>query len=142
MDEFTRLVRAAFDAPLAVHGFAAGQGGLGDDSGMVIFCMSCDDFAERFGGTSIAPDFVRDGECIDLIVDAVRSDRWHAVGARLNNRYLAAPALPRESLEAEVQYLAARILPMLDGTSAAELGPSRLAARVPAVGPTAALRGR
>ena len=133
-DEFTTLVRAALDEPLVALGFAAGQGGLGDDSGMVIFCTTPESFMEHFGGTAFARDFVSDGGCIDLVVDAVRTDRWHAVGVRVDSgsRYVAMPELPRETLADEVRYIADRLVPMLNGAAEVEFAPPGWQPEIPA----------
>lgn len=61
-------VCAVLDSVLVPLGFAAGQGGIGEDEGQVIFCRGSDAGAD-------------DG-CIDLVVDLTATPMWHVAGIR------------------------------------------------------------
>lgn len=122
-DEFVALVRTYLEPALVLHGFAAGQGGEGRDSTQIIFCSASDEFFERFGHTDFPGGQPPDAFCMDITTEAVLTDRWHATGITLNGVHYATPDLPKESLEAEVQYIADRFLPMLTGDAPVEWAP-------------------
>ena len=82
--EFESLVRTYLQPALVLHGFAAGQFGAASDSAQIIFCSPSDDFFARFGHTDFPGDQTSDGFCMDIVLDAALTDRWHAAGIRLN----------------------------------------------------------
>jgi len=118
--EFFTLVKKHLEPTLVRFGFAEAQGGAGEDSAQVIFCSSAENFFERFQHSDLAGDQPDTGGCMDILVDAVLTDRWHATGVRLNGVQYSTPELPKQSLETEVIYIAERFLPMITGDAPVE----------------------
>lgn len=121
--EFTSLVCQVLNPVLEKYGFAAGQGGQTGNQATVIFCAPQAAFAERFAETAFDEQAVGDGFCVDLTVEGMCRDRWHVIGVRLNGLWFSILDLHSDTLPEEINYTAAHLAAMLDGTSPVEWAP-------------------
>ncbi|WP_298989776.1 hypothetical protein [uncultured Pseudokineococcus sp.] len=90
VSSITRL-QVGVDAVLVPRGFAAGQGGAGDERAQVIWCAAAGDLAARFPGlpTSREPAGGWTTMCTDLVVElALAAGDWCLAGVSLEGHDL------------------------------------------------------